>query len=69
MIFLISLIVNVIIVNPNNVITNTVATRNHIGNITQNQLIGSISTNFKNARKKVKYIDAFSIVISFLNYG
>lgn len=64
-----SLIVNVIIVRLNNNSTNIVAIRNHIGNIIQPQLIGSISTNFKKARKNVKYIDIFIIVIVFLDYG
>lgn len=67
MIFLISLIVSVIIVKPNNVNTNTVAIRNHIGNITQTQLIGSISTNFKKASMNVKYIEVFINVIVFLD--
>lgn len=69
MIFLIILIVSVNIVRPSIINTNIVAARNHIGNIIQPQLICSISTSFKKARKKVKYIEKFINFIVFLDYG
>lgn len=69
MIFLIILIVSVNIVRPSIINTNIVAARNHIGNIIQPQLTCSISTSFKKARKKVKYIEKFINFIVFLDYG